>query len=287
MSDNSSDDFKFGADLENPDEVLQTAPEDKRIAKLSRRITVLAIIIPCLIGVALFFLYLDLKGRVIQNQTSGNQSVEDLSRDFADQLQAFSEKLTQMETGLSENSTATGKRIDGLKKKVGAIESEFKKVNSNLKTASNSRKKIEASKANKKDLEGLGSKLTALSTQVTTQSDALDKKVLTLTNESDKIGSEISKFQQDIDEFSTLLDSKIDRRTLLLELDKQQQKMTVLSGDIEKQIITIRSDLRRLDKELQQTRRSLRRSATPAPQSPTSSGQGQPDTGKIIEQNLE
>lgn len=287
MSDNSSDDFKFGADLENPDEVLQTAPEDKRIAKLSRRITVLAIIIPCLIGVALFFLYLDLKGRVIQNQTSGNQSVEDLSRDFADQLQAFSEKLTQMETGLSENSTATGKRIDGLKKKVGAIESEFKKVNSNLKTASNSRKKIEAAKANKKDLEGLGSKLTALSTQVTTQSDALDKKVLTLTNESDKIGSEISKFQQDIDEFSTLLDSKIDRRTLLLELDKQQQKMTVLSGDIEKQIITIRSDLRRLDKELQQTRRSLRRSATPAPQSPTSSGQGQPDTGKIIEQNLE
>jgi DNA repair exonuclease SbcCD ATPase subunit len=287
MSEHNSDDFKFGADHEIPDEVLQAAPEDKRIAKLSRRITVLAIIMPCLIGVALFFLYLDLKGRVIQNQTSGNQSVAELSQDFADQLQAISEKLTQLETGLSENSTAVEKRMDDLKKQVGAIESGLKKVSSNLKQANSSLEKINAAKANKTDLEGMGEKLTALSSQVNTRNDALDKKVDELSTQSEKIGGDMSMFREDIGEFSALLDSKIDRRTLLLELDKQQQKMTVLSGDLEKKIITIRSDLRRLNKDLEQARKTWRRSATTVPQPPGSAGQGLPDKDKIIEQNLE
>jgi chromosome segregation ATPase len=287
MSDQSSSDFKFGADQENPDELLQVAPEDKRIAKLSRRITILAIIMPCLIGVALFFLYLDLKGRVIQNQTSGNQSVADLSRDFTDQVKAMSEKLIQLETAISENSTASDKRIDGLKKQLSTFDGSLKKVSSNLKKANGSLKNINAAKAGKKDLDNLGTKLTELSSLVSTQNETLDKKVEMLSNESGKISDEISSFREDIGDFSTLLESKIDRRALLFELDKQQQKMTVLSGDIEKKIITIRSDLRRLEKELQQTRKSLRRSATSAPQSPSSSGQSPPDTNKIIEQNLE
>ena len=294
MSNQSSGDFKFGADQENPDEVLQVAPEDKRIAKLSRRITILAIIMPCLIGVALFFLYLDLKGRVIQNQTSGNQSVVDLSRDFTDQLNALAEKLKQLETANAEKLTATDKRIDGLKKQISTFDSQLKKVNSNLKKANDGLKKIDTVKAGKKDLESLGNKLTALSSQLSTQNESIDQKMETFTNETEKISNEtekisneISGFRQEIGEFSVLVESKIDRRTLLFELDKQQQKMTVFSGDIEKKIITIRSELRRLDKELQQAQKSLRRLATPVPQSPSASGQAQPGTDKIIEQNLE
>ena len=287
MSNPSSDDFKFGTDQENPDELLQVAPEDKRIAKLSRRITILAIIMPCLIGVALFFLYLDLKGRVIQNQTSGNQSVVDLSRDFTDQLNALAEKLKQLQSANSEKLTATDKRIDGLKKQISSVDSNLKKVNSNLKKANDGLKKIDTAKAGKKDLESLGTKLTELSSQLSTQNESIDKKMGTFTNETEKIQNEISGFRQEIGEFSILMESKIDRRTLLFELDKQQQKMTVFSGDIEKKIITIRSDLRRLDKELQQVQKSMRRLATPAPQSPSTSGQAQPGTDKIIEQNLE
>ena len=287
MSNQSSDDFKFGTDQENPDELLQVAPEDKRIAKLSRRITILAIIMPCLIGVALFFLYLDLKGRVIQNQTSGNQSVVDLSRDFTDQLNALAEKLKQLETANSEKLTATDKRIDSLKKQISAFDSSLKKVNSNLKKANDGLKKIETVKAGKKDLETLGNKLTEISSQLNTQNASVDKKMETFTNETDKISNEISGFRQEIGDFSVLMESKIDRRTLLFELDKQQQKMTVFSGDIEKKIITMRSDLRRLDKELQQAQKSLRRLATPVPQSPSASGQALPGSDKIIEQNLE
>ena len=280
MSDQNSDDFTFGDDEENPDEVLRVAPEDNRIAKLSRRITVLAIIIPCLIGIALFFLYLDLKGRVIQNQSSGNQSVEELSRGFAQQIQDLAAKLAQLETGITEKSAGTEKLIEDLKKEVGKLESSLKQAGSELK-------KIDAGKADKKEQESLGGKLTALATQVGTRNDALDEKVSTLATEFEKIGGEIETFRRDIGDYSTLIDSKIDRRTLLLELDKQQQKLTVLSGDVEKKIIAIRSDLRKLDKDLQQTRQSLRQLAAAVPPAPASPGQGPAGTGKIIEQNLD
>jgi DNA repair exonuclease SbcCD ATPase subunit len=281
MSDQNSDDFTFGDDEENPDEVLRVAPEDNRIAKLSRRITVLAIIIPCLIGIALFFLYLDLKGRVIQNQSSGNQSVEELSRGFSQQIQDLAAKLAQLETGITEKSAGSEKLTGDMKKEIGKLESSLKKMSSDLK-------KIDTAKADKKDQEGLDGKLTALATQVGTRSDALDEKVSTLSAEFEKIGGEIENFRINIGELTPLIDSKIDRRTLLLELDKQQQKLTVLSGDIEKKFISIRSDLRKLDKDLQQTRRDLRKSAAAVPPPPISSpGQGQPGTDKIIEQNLE
>lgn len=280
MSDQNSDDFKFGLDQENPDDVLQVSTEDSRIAKLSRRITVLAVIIPCLIGVALFFLYLDLKGRVIQNQTSGNQSFEVLSQDFTVQIQDLSAKLAQLESGISEKSTLTEKGSEDLKKQVGKLESSLKKTDSNLK-------KINTAKADKKAQEALADSLATLSTQVGTRNADWDEKVAELSTEFDKIRPEIVKFREEIGEFATLVDSKIDRRTLLLEFDKQQQKLTVLFGDIEKKFIAIRSDLRRLDKDLQKTRQSLRQLAAAVPPPPASPGQGQPGTGKIIEQNLE
>ncbi len=279
MSEKFSDDFKFGVDQENPNEVLQVAPEDNRIAKLSRRITVLAIIIPCLIGVALFFLYLDLKGRVVQNQASGNQSVSELSRDFSTQLQDFSSRLSQLEAGTTEKSAA-------IEKSASELKTQIDKLDGSLKSAHSQLKKIDTAKADKKEQESLAEKLATLSTLVGTQSDALSQKMTTMTADFDKISNDIENFRKEIGEFSTLVDSKIDRRTLLLELDKQQQKLTVLGADIEKKFIALQSEIRRLDKDLQQTRQALRQSAAP-PAPPTPSGRSQSDAGKIVEQNLD
>jgi chromosome segregation ATPase len=279
MSEKFSDDFKFGVDQENPNEVLQVAPEDNRIAKLSRRITVLAIIIPCLIGVALFFLYLDLKGRVVQNQASGNQSVSELSRDFSTQLQDFSSRLSQLEADTTEKSAA-------IEKSASELKTHIDKLDGSLKSAHSQLKKIDTAKADKKEQESLAEKLASLSTLVGTQNDALSQKMATMTADFDKISNDIENFRKEIGEFSTLVDSKIDRRTLLLELDKQQQKLTVLGADIEKKFITLQSEIRRLDKDLQQTRQALRQSAAPAAP-PTPSGRSQSDAGKIVEQNLD
>jgi hypothetical protein len=74
-----------------------------------------------------------------------------------------------------------------------------------------------------------------------------------------------------------LTDSKIDRKTLQQELENQQQKLLVLSSDLDKKIFAIQNNLRRLENNLQQTRQSFRPSPVPAPGS----------SGGIVEKNLE
>ncbi len=56
MVEDSHQEFKFSIDEDSPDTLLREDLQDSRIDKLSRRITILAVLIPCIIGVVLFFL---------------------------------------------------------------------------------------------------------------------------------------------------------------------------------------------------------------------------------------
>ena len=73
---NKPEDFTFGAGSgEETEEVLEDIYvkeeiQDRRIASLSRRLVLLALLVPLFIGVVLFFFYLDLKKRVILYRAS-------------------------------------------------------------------------------------------------------------------------------------------------------------------------------------------------------------------------
>lgn len=267
MSREDSDNFKFGSDQVNPDDVLRDVPQDNRIAKLSRRITILAIILPCLIGAALYFLYNDLKTRVAQNQTYGTQSVEGLAQTLDTRMQEFSVKLTQFETMFSERLAGTEKSIENLKTQLG-------KTDSGLKTVLGSLKAIETAKMDKKDLESLADQLAALSVQMTDRNNDMSERLSDLTTVTQKQVNDLIKLRTEI---TGLTESKIDRKTLQQELESQQQKLLVLSSDLDKKIFAIQNDIRRLEKDLQQARQSFRPSPAPAPGS----------SGGIVEKNLE
>ena len=267
MSREDSDNFKFGSDQMNPDDVLQDVPQDNRVARLSRRVTILAIILPCLIGAALYFLYNDLKNRVAQNQTYGTQSVEDLAQTLDTRLQEFSAKLTQLETMFSERLAGTEKSVENLKTQLG-------KADSSLKNALGSLKTIDTAKADKKELESLANQLATLSAQMTARNNDMSERLSDLTTITQKQVNDLLKLRTEI---TGLTDSKIDRETLQQELVNQQQKLLVLSSDLDKKIFAIQNDLRRLEKDLQQTRQSFRPSPAPAPGS----------SGGIVEKNLE
>jgi len=267
MSREDSDNFKFGSDQLNPDDVLRDVPQDNRVARLSRRVTILAIILPCLIGAALYFLYNDLKNRVAQNQSYGTQSVEDLAQTLDTRLQEFSAKLTQLETMFSERLAGTEKSVENLKTQLGKTDSGLKNVLGSLKA-------IETAKMDKKDLESLADQLVALSAQMTARNNDMSERLSDLTTITQKQVNDLLKLRTEI---TGLTDSKIDRGTLQQELVNQQQKLLVLSSDLDKKIFAIQNDLRRLEKDLQQTRQSFRPSPAPAPGS----------SGGIVEKNLE
>jgi chromosome segregation ATPase len=251
----------------NPDDVLRDVPQDNRVARLSRRVTILAIILPCLIGTALYFLYNDLKNRVVQNQTYGTQSVEGLSKTFDTRLQEFSAKLTQLETTFSE-------RLAGAEKSVTNLKTQLGKTKSGLKKALGSLKAIDTAKLDKKDQESLASQVAALSAQITSRDNDMSERLSDLTTVTQKQVNDLLKLRTDI---TALTDSKIDRKTLQQEVENQQQKLYVLSSDLDKKIFAIQNDLRRLEKDLQQTRQSFRPSPGPAPGS----------SGGIVEKNLD
>ncbi|MGW8186993.1 MAG: hypothetical protein ACWGNK_06995 [Desulfobacterales bacterium] len=267
MSREDSDNFKFGSDQLNPDDVLRDEPQDNRVTRLSRRVTILTIILPCLIGAALYFLYNDLKNRVTQNQTYGNQSVEGLAQTLDTRLQEFSAKLTQLETTLSERLAGAEKRIENLKTQLG-------KTDSGLKNALGSLKAIETAKMDKKELESLANQLAALSDQMTTRNNDMSERLSDLTAVTQKQVNDLLRLRTEI---TGLTNSKIDRKTLQQELENQQQKLLVLSSDLDKKIFAIQNELRRLEKDLQQTRQSFRPSPAPSPGS----------RGGIVEKNLE
>ena len=267
MSREDSDNFKFGSDQLNPDDVLRDEPQDNRVTRLSRRVTILAILLPCLIGAALYFLYNDLKNRVTQNQTYGTQSVEGLAQTLDTRLQEFSAKLSQLETMFSERLAGTEKSIENLK-------TQLDKTDSGLKKALGSLKAIDTAKMDKKDLESLANQLAALSDQMTARDNDISERLSDLTAVTQKQVNDILRLRTEI---TGLTDSKIDRKTLQQELENQQQKLLVLSSDLDKRIFAIQNDLRRLEKNLQQTRQSFRPSPVPAPGS----------SGGIVEKNLD
>ena len=251
----------------NPDDVLRDEPQDNRVSRLSRKVTILAILLPCLIAAALYFLYNDLKTRVAQNQSYGTQSVEGLAQTLDTRLQEFSAKLTQLETMFSERLAGTEKSVENLKTQLGKTDSGLKNVLGSLKA-------IETAKMDKKDLESLADQLVALSTQMTARNNDMSERLSDLTTITQKQVNDLLKLRTEI---TGLTDSKIDRENLQQELVNQQQKLLVLSSDLDKKIFAIQNDLRRLEKDLQQTRQSFRPSPAPAPGS----------SGGIVEKNLE
>lgn len=267
MSREDSDNFKFGADQVNPDDVLREVPEDNRVARLSRRVTILTILLPLLIGAALYFLYDDLKKRVVQNQTYGTQSVESLAKTLDARVQEFSARLTQLETTVSE-------RLAGIEKSVGTLKTQLDKTDSGLKTALATLKTIETAKADKKEQENLAGQVTALATQSAARDKDMAERLADLTAVTQKEVNDLIRLRTEI---TALTDTKIDRKTLSQELEKQQQNLSALSATLDKKIAALQNDLRKLERDHQQARQPLPSPTLPAPGT----------AGGIIEKNLD
>ncbi len=91
MAEKKPSEFRFNADDQEPDEFYQEEMKDLRLEKLSHRITLISILLPCLIAVAIYFGYRDLTGRVHRGRDSGNLEVQKLSN----QMEALSEKFNE------------------------------------------------------------------------------------------------------------------------------------------------------------------------------------------------
>ncbi|MEA3279508.1 MAG: hypothetical protein U9Q38_02760 [Thermodesulfobacteriota bacterium] len=264
MTDNENSRFKIRLDDEIPDSGFQEELEDQRIEKLSRRITLVSILIPCLICVILFVAYLDIKKRVAGMHSTGETLSQDLgarvsSLDIihAKQIDSINQTTSSMQKELNEATTA-------IKYIRSARKTDNKKFNRSINKIE---KKLESAY---KDLEIAASKIKIL--------DSGFKKELTDLNKGlNKARKELSKLQADI---AALSSAKIDKKIFDIALKKEQrvfqQKLDKTVKDLEDKIESIQKSLKKVKKTA---------TSSPPPSKPASETAPK-KTGDIIEQNI-
>jgi chromosome segregation ATPase len=83
--------------------------------------TLVTILLPLLMGVALFFIYLDMKDRVMGMDTAKNTQVDQLSRQME-------EKLNALDVRIAKNRFDLDEKLPMLEKKSGFMEQQLEKL---------------------------------------------------------------------------------------------------------------------------------------------------------------
>lgn len=231
MTDNENSRFKIRLDDETPDTGFQEELEDQRIEKLSRRITLVSILIPCFLCVIFFVAYLDIKKRVTGMHVTG----ETLSQDLGAKISALDESINKTTSSMQKELNETTTAIKYIR---SARKADNKKFNALTDTIE---KKLESAC---KDLEITASKIKMLDSD-------FKKELVDVSKGLNKAKKELNKLQTDI---ATLSSGRINKKMLDLALKKEQkiyqQKLDKTAKGLEDKIKSIQKSLKKIKAEI-------------------------------------
>jgi septal ring factor EnvC (AmiA/AmiB activator) len=276
---------------------MRDLQRDSDIHRLSHRMVLLFIIIPSILCAVFGFAYMDIRGKLLQLQSTGSEEVQALSDDVVNKVAALSEQYKKLEESLGES-------LSTLKKSSASMQDALKKNQQRIT-------KITTSKADKKALEKAEKKRSA---EIAATSSALKKNiseqkaaVKTLTAKLNKAlddeANAITAFQSDVREqreqiaetvrmIEALqnkgLKHELDLRLLSEgKIDKQEwedfrKSESKRVAHIEKMTKSLSEDISWLEKRLKMTREKAKvneaKSGKPIPTLP--------DSGQIVEQEI-
>jgi DNA repair exonuclease SbcCD ATPase subunit len=322
MVEENPPEFKFSADDSDPETFYQEELKDLRVEKLSQKVTLLSILLPILIGIAIFFAYRDLTGRVSQTQDTGSMEVQRISRRLEEISKEFNDKLITFTTTLSTqdqafDSTVSGK-LAAVNKNVAALNKNLKSLNDNLNQTRSTVKNLNAAKADKKSQKAAFAKVNIALKSRDQELKSLDRELKSLaklrgefktvsseiknleSNLDQKMGEAVSTAEQSRKELKALQTSiadlagqKVDLDTFELEVFKLRknyqnrvaQEITAINqklGAIQKQI----DNIKKISKSSKRSMKSLSKkpsTATPAGAMKTTTPS---KSGSINEQDL-
>ena len=255
--------FRIRIDDQSPDNGFEEEIKDRRIEKLSQRITFVSILIPCLIAVILFVAYFDIKKRVGSMHSSG----EVVSQDLDSRLSLVSEKQAKLEGILVKKIEVELKEATTA---IRYIRSARKADNKTLKGAIAGIEK--GLVPVRKDLKNTASKIKALNKNLTNFGKKLDK-----------AKNDLNKMQTDI---SALSSTRIDRKTLDNALNSKQkiyeQKLKQSADDLANKLKSIRKRIKKIEMSMS----SIAPTSKPIPLKKPAEKIVVPPPGTIIEEDI-
>lgn len=210
--------------IDKPDTEIQASTYHEeintlKIEKLSNRITIISIIIPCLICAILIYAYLDIKARVVDENLTKQNQVEKIS-------QQLEEKINELDIKIAKNRFDLDTTLPELDKKNIALQGQITK--------------FAASKADSKTTNDQFAKLE----KRVSNNEAQDK--TTLQN-IEKINKEsqvlFNKNVQQVKDEITLFKEEFDAR--LLELSDYEQQI----GELRKNLSLLDKKIKRLEQD--------------------------------------
>ncbi|MDM8548820.1 hypothetical protein QUF72_02030 [Desulfobacterales bacterium HSG2] len=323
MKDNNASGFKFKVDKdERPDSLFQTKKRGKTVKEdreeiLSRRITLISLLILCLMGVIVFGAYLHIEKKFDKIHSSGFTEIQSRSLDLESKLSAFADRYEKLEASLIKKASRTD---DILSKLEGATAS----LGDHLKRLEKSLNRINASKADKKELANAITRVDKTLSPI--RKDLADLKaskdigpeidekfteeLAKLYGEVDNAKKEFDKLQTDISDLSIsklqtdiseLSSGKVSKESLDIALEEQEknykENLILINENLgykEDKIKALQERLEKIEKRLNVKKKKYHKPAgTANSKPPAKSGTVEkpatedPEPGKIVEQNIE
>ena len=284
--------FKIGGDDQENDAGMQTELQELKIEKLSQRVMLLTILIPCMIGIIVVISYLDIKDRVSRTQNTGAIGVQKLSKDLDSKFSSLSLEQAKLKE-------VQAKKLPALEKNAAFLQTRLKKVQASIKN-------LEASKIERDELAKVTNELNArfsivaehdhseleafsiADENLNAKSEALSKQVGEMAETYSRLSEKLTEFQKALSDVST---TKIDKNELDLALKLKEigfrQEILDATSTLGKKINALQNQIDHLKET---------RATTPAAQPKPVQTENKPEAaqpnaeqapGSIEEQNIE
>ncbi len=290
MKKKAPSDFDIRLDETAPDSIYRSDMDEQRIDKISSRLTLISIIIPCIIGIVIFVVYLDLKKRYDNVSNTGSQNAQNLSENLDSTFSSLSVQFAKFEVGI-------GDKITALEKTTAALKKNLNKTGKTLNTLSRS-------KAGKKEFSGAITNLQQSFPPIqegiqTLESEirSFDKKFSTeLTVLGTALGNATSEIIRLSDEMANLASIRTDIKVLDLTIKSEKKmledKLRRTTRNLEEKIGQLEKNIATLSQPAPAAEPASTTSPDQTPPSPEPSAQPSPaleapKPGKIIEQDIE
>jgi chromosome segregation ATPase len=320
MADEFPPEFKFNGDEQEPETFYQEELKDLRVEKLSQRVTLLSILLPCLIAVAIYFGYRDLSGRVSQGSDTESLEVQRLTRELENLAKDFNDKLITFSTTLSTQDKDLGNTLEGrltvIGKNVDGLQNNVKSLDEDLKKTGETIERLNASKADKKSqalaiekingaitplqaeldkLKTVGREIKTVSDDIANLESKLTKQLAIVTESMEQNKKDYAQIQ---DSLTKLSGKAVDKDTLALEIIKLrnyfQSQIAKEVSDLNQRIDSLKKEIDGIEKISRSQQQSLkkvaRKTSLPQPSATDNAGSVSQTTaappGSIVEKDL-
>jgi len=247
MTTNGNSKFKMQIDDEKPDFQSQEEIDDLQVEKLSKRITRISILIPCLLFVIILAAYLDLKKNISITDSTGSMGVKALSKELESKFSSLSLRQANLEDALK-------KRVEAIEKSTASIQVNLNKATTAIKYIRSARKtdneKFESTITTiDKKLSPLPGDLETIASDLKNIDNTVNNKLANLSKIIGSAKNDLINIRADIDFLKSVM---VDKKSVVILLKNQQEAYQLalqkITNNLEDRIKSVEKNLKEIQK---------------------------------------